>query len=69
MFRSLANRNDPNVFATLSVCDRHDLVFKQSKRQEAPLTIGFPIVLCREREPAKDLGCGSKINSMFSQVP
>ena len=68
MFRSIANRNDANVVATLSVSARHDLIFKQSKRQDAPLTIGFPIVLRREGEAAKDLGCVSEINSMCSQV-
>jgi hypothetical protein len=68
MFGSLANRNVPNVFATLSVGDRHDLILKQSKRQEAPLIVGFPIVFRRECEPPKDLGCVSKINPMFSQV-
>ena len=68
MSGSLANRNDPNVFV-LGVCDRHDLILEQAQRQEAPLPIGFPIVLRREREPTKDLGRVSKINPMFSQVP
>ena len=68
MFRSLANRNDPDVLPTLGMGYRDDLVLEQPQREETPLTVEFPIIFCRERESAEDLRCVAKIDTLLAQV-
>ena len=68
MFCGLANGNDANVPVLLRMRNRNDLILKKSQRQEATLTVGFPIVLCRKSECAEDLWCIAKIDAVLPQV-
>lgn len=54
MFRRLANGNDANVVATLSMSDGHNLVIQEAEGEKPLLSIGLACVLCSESDSAKD---------------
>jgi hypothetical protein len=68
MFRSLANGNDSNLFATLGVSDRDNLIFQESQREEPGFAIGFAIIFGRERQTTKYLLCIRKVDPMLLEI-
>ena len=66
MFRSLANRDDPDALPALSVGYLDGLVLDQPQREETPLSVEFPNVFCCQRESAKDFGCVAKVDAMLT---
>ena len=48
--------------------DRYDFIVEQSKRQEPTRAVGFPIVLCTEREAAEDLLRVTKIDAVLAEI-
>ncbi len=55
MFCSFADGNDTDLVTAFCMPHGYDLVLRKPQRQEAVFTVGFSVVLRRERESLKDL--------------
>jgi hypothetical protein len=68
MFSGLANGNYADVFTTLSMRNRHDLILKQAKGEESAFTICLTGVLSSKSKPAEYLPGIAKVDAVLVQV-
>jgi hypothetical protein len=65
MFHSLADRGDTSIVTTLSVGNRHDLIFQPAEGEKSPFPICLASVFRAERKAAKNLHSIGKIDTGF----